>query len=180
MKLILLEGGPVSGKSTLGEKIVEQFRAQGKKSVLLDHDIYVEDLCPDWTWPDEASKEYDLDRARAVHLRDINRYLAENYIVLATGGVWLTQNDVNEYTSGLEVKVPVYLFHLDIPLRLRKQRFNRRGVTPLINLDNDQWERNGIATWPGHIYHNTDTPETDALNLMKLIDAGTGLVYIIQ
>lgn len=177
MKLILLEGGPASGKTTLGEKLVERFQAQGENSVLLDHDTYVEELCPDWTWPDEALKENDLARARAGHLKDINRYLAKNFVVVATGGLWLTAQDVSEYTSRLEVKTPVYLFHLDAPLDVRKQRLVRRGPAPRVNLDKDQEVRDAITSRPGHVYRNTAAPEREAANLMRLISAGAGLIF---
>ena len=176
MKLILLEGGPAAGGNTLGERLVEGFRIQGEKSVLLDHDAYVEELCPNWIWPSQQQKEKDLSKARANHLNDINKYLAERFFVLAIGGVWLTNDDVRRYTSRLEVKTSVYLFHLNTPLSIRKQRLELRGPAPLIDLDKDQKERDQISSWPGHIYHNTNTPEMDAINLMKLINNGKGLV----
>lgn len=176
MKLILLEGGPASGKSTLGEMLVTQFRERGEKSVLLDHDTYVEELRPDWTWPDEASKKKDLAIAKEKHIREINRYLAERYTVLATGGVWVTSDDVHEYTVMLAGVVSVHLFHLNVPLNVRKQRFTGRGVAPQVNMDKDQKQRDRITSWPGHVYENTRTPEKDAANLMDLIDAGTGCI----
>jgi adenylylsulfate kinase-like enzyme len=176
MKLILLEGGPASGKNTLGEKLVEGFKIRGEKSVLLDHDNYVEQLCPDWTWPDEAQKEKDLSRARVSHLRDINEYLAKEFIVLAIGGLWLTNDDVRKYSSKLAVKTPVYLFHLNTPLKIRKQREEQRGHSPMIDLEKDQKKRDGIVSWPGHIYYNTNTIDIDANNLMKLINDRIGQI----
>ncbi len=176
MKLILLEGGPASGKNTLGERLVEGFRVQGEKSVLLDHDTYVDELCPNWIWPSQQQKEKDLSKARANHLNDINKYLVERFFVLAIGGIWLTNDDVRRYTSKLEVKTSVYLFHLSIPMNIRRQRLELRGPAPPIDLDKHQEERDEISSWPGYIYHNTHTPETDASNLMRLINGGTGLV----
>jgi shikimate kinase len=178
MKLILLEGGPASGKNALGEKLVEGFRARGEKSVLLDHDTYVEELRPDWIWPAEEQKEKDLLRARDNHIYDINRYLAKKFIVLAIGGVWLTNDDVIKYTSKLEVKTPVYLFHLHAPLKIRKQREAQRGHSLMINLEKDQQARDKILSWPGYIYQNINTVDTDAINLMNLIDDKVGLILL--
>jgi shikimate kinase len=178
MKLILLEGGPASGKNTLGEKLVECYKIKGEKSVLLDHDTYVEELCPNWTWPDQWQREKDLLKARTNHVNDINKYLVERFFVLAIGGVWLTNDDVKKYTSNLEVRAQVFLFHLSIPLELRKQRLEQRGPAPLINLEKDQKERDSILSWPGHIYQNINTPEIDAINLMNLISDGTGLILL--
>jgi thymidylate kinase len=176
MKLILLEGGPSSGKNTLGEKLVEKFKIQGKKAVLLDHDTYVEELCRNWIWTSEQQKEKDLLKARANLLNDINRYLLERFVVLAIGGIWLTNDDVRKYTSKLEVKTPVFLFHLNIPLEIRRQREEQRGHYPTIDLDKDQKERDKISSWPGYIYQNINTPEIDATNLAKLINDGKGFV----
>jgi adenylylsulfate kinase-like enzyme len=178
MKLILLEGGPVSGKNTLGEKLVEGFKMQGKKSILLDHDTYVEQLCPNWIWPNKEQQEKDLSRARVNHLHDINKYLAKKFVVLAIGGVWLTNDDVRKYTSKLEVKTPVYLFHLNTPLKIRKQREEQRGHSLMIDLEKDQKQRDEILSWPGYIYHNTKTIETDAMNLLKLISDRIGLILL--
>jgi adenylylsulfate kinase-like enzyme len=176
MKLILLEGGPASGKNALGEKLAEGFRTQGEKSVLLDHDTYVEELCPNWIWLSQQQKEKDLLKARLNHLNDINKYLVEGFVVLAIGGIWLTNDDVRKYTSNLEVKTPVFLFHLNAPLIIRKQREQQRGHNPVIDLDKEQKERDKISSWPGYIYPNVNTPEIDAINLLKLINDGKGLV----
>jgi adenylylsulfate kinase-like enzyme len=178
MKLILLEGGPASGKNTLGEKLVEGFNIQGEKSVLLDHDTYIEELSPNWIWPNEEQKEKDLSIARVNLLHDINKYLAKQFVVLAIGGVWLTNDDVRKYTRKLVVKTPVYLFHLNTPLKMRKQREEQRGHSLLIDLEKDQKERDEILSWPGYVYHNTKTAETDAMNLMKLINERIGLIFL--
>jgi shikimate kinase len=177
MKLIFLEGGPASGKDVLGKKLVDCFRIQGEKSTLLDHDTYVEELRPTWVWLNEKSKAKDLKKVKIKYMKDINKYLANDFVVLAIGGTWLTDNDVKEYTSKLKMKTPVYLFHLNIPLNIRKQRLKQRGPAPLINLDKDQQQRDMITSWPGHIYQDINTPEIDAMNLMRLINQGIGLIF---
>jgi len=178
MKLIFLEGGPASGKNTLGKKLVECFKIRGEKSVLLDHDTYVEELCPNWIWPSQQQREKDLSKARVNYLNDINKYLVKRFVVLAIGDIWLTNDDVKKYTSKLEVKTPVFLFHLNTPLRIKKQREEQRGHSPIIDLDKDQKERDQISSWPGYIYQNINAPEMDATNLMELINNEIGLILV--
>ncbi len=174
MKLILLEGSPAYGKSTLGEKLVEIFGTQGEKSVLVDHDVYIDDLFPAWIQFSQQRKEKEITKAKNKHLSDINKYLVEGFVVLAIGGIWLTDDDVNKYTSKLAVKSPVFLFHLNAPLEIRKQREEQRGHNPIIALDQVQKERDMISSWPGYVFQNISTPEIDAARLMKLIQDGEG------
>ncbi len=86
MKLILLEGSPASGKNTLGEIIVESYKAQREKVVLLDHDIYIDGLFPGWLRMSQQQKEREIIKARNKHLNEINKYLVEGFVVLAIGG----------------------------------------------------------------------------------------------
>jgi hypothetical protein len=178
MKLILIDGGPASGKNTLGEMLVSDFKATGEKSILLDHDIYVEKLCPTWIWANNKQKESDLLSARTNFTKDLNKYLQENFTVVAIGVRFLTKDDVTVYTSKLTVKCPVYLYHLSIPILLRKQRLDQRGPHSLIDLDKDQEDRDAISTWPGYVYQNINSPEIDAINLMELIKKGIGSIKL--
>ena len=64
MELILIDGGPASGKNTLGELILYKFQELGEKTVLLDLDTYVEKLNPRWIWESDQQKESDQLNAR--------------------------------------------------------------------------------------------------------------------
>lgn len=178
MKLILIDGGPASGKNTLGEMLVIELNETGEKSILLDHDVYVEKLCPTWIWTSDKQKENDLLSAVANFIEDINIYLQKNFTVIAIGVRFLSLDDLAIYTSKLVSKCPVYLYHLSVPIVLRKQRLDQRGPHSLIDLDQDQKDRDAIVIWPGHVYHNVNSPESDAKELMKLIQANKGLVDI--
>lgn len=178
MKLILIDGGPASGKNTLGEMLVADFRATGEKSILLDHDIYVEKLCPTWVWTSNEQKESDLLNARTNFIEDINKYLQQGFTVIAFGVRFLTSNDMTIYTSKLVEKCPVYLYHLSVPIALRRQRLDQRGPHSVIDLDKDQKDRDAITVWPGYVYQNINSPESDAKELMKLIQANKGLIDI--
>ena len=70
------------------------------------------------------------------------------------------------------------LYHLSVPITLRKQRLEQRGPHSLIDLDKDQKDRDAITTWPGYIYQNINSAESDAKELMRLIEANEGLVNI--
>ena len=174
--LILIDGGPASGKNTLGKILVERFNMQGNKSILLDLDIYVEKICPAWIWNDEGQKGKDLLNARMNFIKNINKYLEAGLIVIAIGERFLRKKDVAKYTSNLSVKQSVYLYHLKIPLDLRRERLKQRWQHSLIDIDKDQKERDVIKKWPGCVYQNTNSPDVDALNLMKLVKNGLGLI----
>ena len=178
MKLILIDGGPASGKNTLGEILVADLKTTGEKSILLDHDIYVEKLCPTWIWTSNEQKESDLLSARTNFIVELNKYLQEDFTVIAIGVRFLTSEDVAIYTDKLAIKCPVYLYHLSVSIALRKQRLEQRGPHSLIDLDKDQKDRDAITVWPGYVYQNVNSPESDARELMKLIQANKGLIDI--
>ncbi len=178
MKLILIDGGPASGKNTLGKMLVDDLNAIRERSILLDHDVYVEKLCPTWVWTSNEQRESDLLNARTSFIKDINKYLRQDFTVIAFGVRFLTADDVKIYTSSLEVKCSVYLYHLSVPIALRRQRLDQRGPHSLIDLDKDQKNRDAIAVWPGYVYQNISSPESDAKELMKLIQANEGLLDI--
>ena len=178
MILILIDGGPASGKNTLGEMLVGNFIATGEKSVLLDNDSYVEEFCPTWIWPNDVQKKKDLLKAKTNFIKDIDKYLQEGFNVVAIGARFLSKDDVVLYTGELTIMCPVYLYHLSVPIALRRQRLEQRGPHSLIDLDKDQKDRDAITAWPGYIYQNINSPESDAEELMKLIQANEGLVDI--
>jgi thymidylate kinase len=178
MKLILIDGGPASGKNTLGIILVDDFNSRGDKSTLLDLDDYVEEFCPKWIWGDNKQKEKDLQNARANFIKDINKYLQENYIVIAIGERFLTKDNVMGYTSKLAPKCPIYLYHLSVPIELRKQRLDLRGPHSLIDLEKDQKDRDNITSWPGYIYQNVGSPIFDAKELIKLIQCNKGIIDV--
>jgi thymidylate kinase len=175
MKFILIDGGPASGKSTLGQILVNNFNKLSEKTTLLDLDSYVEKYCPTWIWNDERQKEADLLNARTDFTNEINKFLEDNFIVIAIGDRFLTHHDVLNYTDKLMNKVPVYLYHLSVPFALRKQRLRSRGPHSLINLEKDQKDRDGIKNWPGYVYENVNSPEEDANNMLLLIQQDKGL-----
>lgn len=176
MKLILLEGGPASGKNTLGTLLVEEFRKIGDNAIFLDRDFYVEELNPRWMWKSKRQKEKDILNASINFAKDINKYLQDNFVVIAIGERLLTKGDYVRFINRLKVTCPVYLYHLSIPLPLRKQRLHKRGSHSLIDLEKDQKERDAVKHWLGYIYENINTPKNDTSKLMKLIKTNKGLV----
>lgn len=176
MKLILIDGGPASGKNTLGTLLVDKFQKQGTKTILLDLDNYVEEFNPKWIWENKQQEENDQLKARINFAKDINKYLKDDFIVIAIGERFLTKDDVIQFISKPEVTCPVYLYHLNIPLALRKQRLHQRGPHSLIDLEKDQRERDEIKNWPGYIYENINSPEEDSENLYKLMQENKGLM----
>ena len=74
MKLILIDGGPASGKNTLGKLLVDQFNKNGEKAILLDLDSYVEEFNPKWIWESKEQEEKDHLNARVNFVKDINKY----------------------------------------------------------------------------------------------------------
>lgn len=179
MKLILIDGGPASGKSTLGQMLVERFKKQGENFVLLDLDSYVEKYCPTWKWNSDQQKEGDLLKAREDFTNAINKSLGENFVVIAIGDRFMTKNNIEGYTNKLLKKVPIYLYHLSAPYSLREQRFHERGPHSLIDLEKDQKDRDSVKEWPGYVYQNINSPEVDAMELQKLIQANKGLIDTI-
>ena len=59
MKLILIDGGPASGKNTLGSLLVQKFQKQSNKAILLDLDTFVEELNQTWIWDDKQKEKED-------------------------------------------------------------------------------------------------------------------------
>ena len=176
MKLIIIDGGPASGKNTLGNLLVQEFQKQDNKVVLLDLDTYVEEFNPKWIWENEQQKEKDQLNARINFAKDINKYLQDNFIVIAIGERFLTKEDIMRFMSKPKTTNPVYLYHLSTPFDIRLQRLHQRGPHSLIDLEKDQKDRDAVTTWPGYVYENINTPEEDVKNLIKLIQDNKGLL----
>jgi thymidylate kinase len=176
MKLILLEGGPASGKNTLGTLLIEEFHKLGDKSILLDRDCYVEELNPKWVWKNERQKKKDLINASIAFAKDVNKHLQDNFVVVAIGERFLSKGDYTHFISRLKITCPIYLYHLSVPLNLRKQRLHKRGPNSIIDLEKDQKVREEVKHWIGYVYENTNVPKVDASNLMKLIQSEKGLM----
>lgn len=178
MKVIFIDGGPASGKNTLGNLLVDYFLRDGFKSVLLDLDGYVERYCPDWRWGDDRKRIRDINAARTDLIRDINSFLQRDFCVIVIGDRFMTQKEIDEYAKKLPLNCPKYLYHLNPPLAIRKQRLHDRGPHSLIDIDNDQQERDAILLWPGFVYQNVDIPEEDAKHLYTLIRTKKGLIKL--
>ncbi|MDO8435834.1 MAG: hypothetical protein Q7S82_00400 [bacterium] len=176
MKLILIDGGPASGKNTLGELLITEFINSGKKAILLDLDTYVEQFNPKWIWKDKKEKEKDQLNARINIAKDIRKYLQEDFIVIVIGERFLAKKSVANFVDRLGVSCPTYLYHLSTPLPLREQRLHERGHHFLIDLAKDQKDRNEVKEWPGYVYENINSPEVDASHLISLIRKKKGLV----
>lgn len=174
-KLILIDGGPASGKNTLGELLIKIF---GDKAVLLDLDIYVEKFNPTWVWKDDKQKEKDQLNARINIAKDIDKYLQQDYEVVVIGERFLRKDDVVHFTQRLKIISPVYLYHLAVPFVLREKRLHQRGPHSLIDLAKDQKDRDEIKDWPGYVYKNINSAEVDARNLMTLIKEGKGILFL--
>ncbi|PIR41660.1 MAG: hypothetical protein COV31_00010 [Candidatus Yanofskybacteria bacterium CG10_big_fil_rev_8_21_14_0_10_46_23] len=175
-KIVLIDGGPASGKNTLGELLIRMFSNVGEKTILLDLDTYVEKFNPTWVWENNDLKERDQANARGDIAKDIDKYLEQDYMVVVIGERFLKRDDIARFVQRLRTTCPVYLYHLDIPFILRRKRLHQRGPHSLINLDKDQKDRDEINDWPGYIYKNINSPEIDARNLMALIKEEKGKV----
>lgn len=177
-KLILIDGGPASGKNTLGELLIKMFNNSGDKIVLLDLDTFVEHFNPAWIWENDAQKSKDQLNARLNIAKEIDKYLQQDYVVIVIGERFLKKDDVVNFVSRLKTTCPVYLYHLGIPFALREKRLNQRGSHSLIDLAKDQKERDEIKNWPGLVYENVNSPEVDAKNLMQLIREEKGYIDV--
>ena len=177
MKLIIIDGGPASGKNTLGALLLEKFRKLGNKAVLLDLDTYVEKLNPKWVWANKKLESKDKLKARETFARDIEQYLRDSFDVIMIGEKFLSKDHLFDFLNKLRVDCNVYLYHLIVPLSLRRKRLKDRGPHSLIDFDKDQKERDAIRDWPGYIYKNFNSPEEDALNLFTLIQNKKGFIY---
>ena len=178
MKLILIDGGPASGKNTLGDLLVKKFNNSGDKAILLDLDTYVEQFNPKWVWDNKQHEEEDQLNARINITKDIDKYLKEDFIVFIIGERFLTEDDVTSFIDKLKIICPIYLYHLSIPFVLREKRLYERGAHSLIDLGKDQEDRDAVKDWLGYVYENISSPEVDASNLMALIQRGEGLLAI--
>lgn len=178
MKLILIDGGPASGKNTLGNLLVRKFQEQGVKTILLDLDTYVEKINPSWVWDNDQQKEKDQLNARLNFAKDIDKYLEEDFIVITIGERFLTKDDITCFVSRLRTTCPIYLYHLSVPFVLRKQRLHQRGPHSLIDLGKDQNDRDAIKVWPGQVYENINSEHDDVENLFKLMQDGKGLINV--
>jgi hypothetical protein len=176
MKLIVIDGGPASGKNTLGTLLLERFRKHGNKVILLDLDTYVEQLDPRYAWINTQRGDDDRSRARRKYIRDVQEYLGDDFIVIAIGERFLTSNDFSAFLSKLQITCRSYLYHLSVPLSLRRQRLHNRGPHSLIDLDKDQKDRDEVKTWPGYVYTNVNAPEEDARCLYELIQNEVGRI----
>lgn len=141
MKLIIIDGGPASGKNTLGVLLAEKFNNLGTKAILLDLDTYVEELNPEWLWENEQIKNMGKLKTRENFAKDIRKYLQDDFTVIVIGERFLTISDLSVFFNKLEIVCQVFLYHLDIPLSLRKQRLHDRGPRSLIDLEKDQKDR---------------------------------------
>jgi hypothetical protein len=178
MKLILIDGGPASGKNTLGELLVTKLQEYGGKAILLDLDAYVERYKPDWAWENKEQEEQDQLKARIDFYNEINKYLQEGWDVIAIGERLLTRQDVDNFISKITSNCSVYLFHLTVQFTIREHRLHSRGPHSLIDLEKDQKDRDVIKEWPGYVYENIHSPEEDANNLFLLIQQNKGLVQV--
>ncbi len=176
MKLILIDGGPASGKNTLGELLSDKLRKLGGRAVLLDLDAYVEKFNPKWIWDNEQEKDKDQFQARVDISKDIDKYLLGDFIIVVIGESFLSKDDVIRFVKKLKVASPVYLYHLSAPFFLRVQRLYQRGPHSLIDLEKDQKDRDAVSQWPGYVYENIHSPEVDASRLLSLIQEGNGLL----
>lgn len=180
MKLILIDGGPASGKNTLGKLLIDYFRNNRNKAILLDLDQYVEVLNPKWIWVNKKQKEKDQLNARINIAKDIDKYLQEDFIIIVIGERFLTKDDVGRFINKLEMTSSVYLYHLSVPFGLREQRLHQRGPHSIIDLEKDQKERDAIKIWPGYIYGNINSSKEDAEKLYKLIQDNKGLLNLSE
>lgn len=178
MKLILIDGGPASGKNTLGNLLVQKFQKLGNKAILLDLDDYVEKYSPSWIWENKQKEEEDQQKAREDFATAIGEYLQQDFFVIAIGERFITKEDIVNFIDRLKITIPIYLYHLDTPFPVRKQRLVERGRHSLIDLEKDQRDRDSNPTWYGYVYENINFPMEDARSIFKLIQDDKGLIDI--
>ena len=178
MKLILIDGGPASGKNTLGILLIQKFQKQNDKAILLDLDKYVEELNPSWIWESEQKEKIDQQKARINFASDIDKYLDQNFIVIVIGERFLTKEDITNFINRLKITFPIYLYHFSVPFSLRMRRLTERGPHTLIDLKKDQKDRDANIRWYGYIYKNINSEEIDAGNLFQLIKEDQGLLNL--
>jgi predicted kinase len=176
MKLILIEGGPASGKNTLGELLVKKMSAKDDKTILLDHDTYIEEYNPKWIWDNEEQRTKDHLNAGINFYKDINMKLEAGLNVIAIGDKWMTDADIDSVVSKMNTKTKILLFHLSVPFEVRERRLHLRGPHSLIDLVKNQRDKDANKTWPGYVYNNINSPEVDAENLFSLIQQDRGLI----
>ena len=97
MNLIIIDGGPASGKNTLGALLLEKFRKLGNKAVLLDLDTYVEKLNPKWVWANKKLESKDKLKARETFARDIEQYLRDSFDVIMIGEKFLSKDHLFDF-----------------------------------------------------------------------------------
>lgn len=180
MKLILIDGGPASGKNTLGALLVEQLRKDGNTVILLDLDTYVEKINPSWVWENKKNEERDQLQAREDFAADIQKFLQKNYTIIVIGERFLTKQDIAAFVNRIKIPCFVNLFHLSVPIDLRRKRLVERGTHSLIDIKKDQKERDAIALWPAYVYKNINSPEIDANNLAQLIHDLKGAIDRVE
>jgi hypothetical protein len=177
LTLILLDGGPASGKNTLGKLLVQRLEKPDNQVVLLDLDDYVEKINPSWVWEDRQKEKVDIQQARENFAQAIDGYLQTGFNVIAIGERFLTKEDIAGFLNRLKGSyVNFHLYHLDPPFKIRKERLHQRGPSTLIDLEKDQREREANAKWYGYVYENIHSPIEDAEILMGLIDKNAGLL----
>lgn len=177
MRLILIDGGPASGKNTLGTLLDQKFKESSNKVILLDLDEYVEEINPSWIWGDKQKEEIDQQKARENFAHDIDGYLRQGFSVIAIGERFLTKDDITNFIKKLKVTCSTYyLYHLNPPFKIRKNRLDQRGPCSLIDLEKDQRERDLNEKWYGYVYENISSPIEDAENIMRLIQNDEGLL----
>lgn len=176
MKLILIDGGPASGKNTLGTLLVEKLKTTGENVILLDLDSYVERINPSWIWSNKDQERQDQLKARENFAKEIDDILQKDAKIIVIGERFLNKDDVTAFLKRLNTICPTFLFHLSIPIEIRKSRLEKRGPHSLIDLEKDQKDRDNIKVWPGYVYKNINLPEIDANNIMKLIQDGKGMI----
>lgn len=176
-KLILIDGGPASGKNTLGELLSAKLRKLGDRAVLLDLDAYVEKFNPKWIWTNEQEKNKDQLQARVDIAKDIDKYLLDDFSVIVIGESFLSKKDVTRFVKRLKTTPPAFLYHLTVPFSLREQRLRQRGPHSLIDLQQDQKDRDAVSEWPGYVYENINSPEEDSSALLSLIQEGRGELH---
>lgn len=176
MKLILLDGGPASGKNTFGTLLVQKFMKVGNQAVLLDLDTYVERLNPTWIWKNKEKEEKDQKEGRINFARDITKYLLKDYIIIAFGERFLTKENISNFIKKIKIACPIYLYHLSIPFSLRIRRLHERGPHSLIDLEADQKDRDLNPKWYGYVYENINSPQQDSENIYSFVKNNKGLL----
>lgn len=125
IKIIILNGGVASGKTTVSKLVVKKLKKGNIDAVFIDLDDAVERLNPEFEWNSDKDRLRDwLSARKTCAIKTINNLKAGKEVIMV--GPFLTKEEISGYLRHINLKVNVFLFTLVIPLEVRLKRNNER------------------------------------------------------